>query len=134
MRKTSSTRSASLDIAAPRGWRHHELVILRNDLAAERFENAPGVSRRDVEPAQHAHALRAEGIGPVPGRHLARDRDIARLAAAELANEPGHDLDAGAREFGIEPALEAVARIALKPKLPPGRGSAHGIEERRLDI
>ena len=60
-------------------------------------------------------------------------RDLARLAAAQLQDQPRRELDAGPHEFGIEAALEAIARVALDAELAAGRGGAHRIEQRRLD-
>ena len=78
----------------------------------------PGGAKGDLAPPR---GLRA-------GAH-----DLARLAATELDHEPCHQLHAGPCEGRIDPALEAIAGVALQVEGAPCCGGADGIEERDLD-
>ncbi len=120
----------ALDIGAPGGRLDREMIGLLGHGAAEILQNPLLLARRQFEAAQAAGAVGAEAQLAPPGRHGARDADLRRLAAAQLEDEPRRDLDAGTGEFGIEAALEAVARVALQIELAAGRGGAQRIEQR----
>jgi hypothetical protein len=68
----------------------------------------------------------------MPFRPLAGAGDVARLAAAQLEDQPGADFDAPIGGFGIDTALEAITCIGIDAELAPGARGDHGIEQRRF--
>src|SRR5581483_6195712 len=85
------------------GLQNLALLLAGDGAAAERFD-----SRRAIADGARAFGERA------------RRGDFARLAAAELENELGRDIDAPGRGFRIDAALEAIARIGEDAELASG--------------
>ncbi len=102
-------------------------------LVAERAEDALRLGGRHREAAQRLEALRPERHAALPFRHRARRDDLARLAAAAFGDELRRDLRAPEGAFGIDAALEAIARIGLDAELAPRRRDAHAVEQRHFE-
>ena len=66
-------------------------------------------------------------------RNFPRHDGLRRLAAAQIEDHGGGDLDAVGHEGRIDAALEAVAGIGLDAELAAGRGGAQRIEKRSLE-
>ena len=91
-------------------------------------------ARGDVHADEAGDAGRGRGgsCGAVSGTAPAII-DLGRLAAAEVEDHPGGELDAGGREGRVDAALEAVAGVGVDPQAPAGAGGADRVEVGRLD-
>ena len=109
--------------------------------AACPFGHAEAEGRQDalllgpghVDAAQGLHARLAQGEAAARLRNFPRHDGLRRLAAAQIEDHGGGDLDAVGHEGRIDAALEAVAGIGLDLQLASGGGGAQRIEERRLE-
>src|SRR5690606_38144199 len=73
--------------------------------------------------------LGPEGDGLDRTGHGARNHQFARLAAADLENEAGRQLDPRDGARGIDTTLEAIAGVAFKVQKPSRLGHPNGVEE-----
>ena len=88
-------------------------------------EDALRLGRRQIDAAEALDAVGPQGRGGAARRGMvAGADDVARLAAAELEDQPRRDFGAPVGALRIEAALEAVARIGLDAELAAGGGGA----------
>src|SRR5204863_10116136 len=98
------------------------------DRKAERGQDRHTLLGWHADPAKGRRALGSQHITAAPIRDRTGCHDLGSLAAAEIEHQPGRDLEPGADEAGIKPALEAIAGVARYIELAAGRRGAHGVE------
>src|SRR5262249_51752090 len=79
-------------------------------------------------PSESARPAGAIGGVAPPFRHFARRRDFAGLAAAELEDEPGRDIDAPIDRDRVDAALEPIAGIGEDTELAAIARDVRGVE------
>ena len=119
----------ALDVGAPGGGRG--LVAAEGE--AEGGEDADLLGLGDVHADEAGDARGVEAVAAARVGDAAGDDDLGGLAAAEVEDHPGGELDAEGREGGVGAALEAVAGVGGDAEAPAGAGGADGVEVRRLD-
>ena len=124
----------ALDVAAPRGRLDRQIArSQRLDRAAEGAQDRGTFLSRHIETAEARRALGAQHIAAPPiGRDAGGD-DFRRFAAAQFEHQPGRDFEPVADKGRVEPALEAIARVARDVEPAAGGGGAYRIEQSRLD-
>ncbi len=100
---------------------------------AERRQDPHLLRRRDLD-AEEAHdAGRVEAVAPRRLRHRAGDLDLGGLAAAEVEDHPGRELDPRRGEGRVDAALETVAGVGVDLQAAAGARRADRIEVGGLD-
>ena len=87
---------------------------------------------RQVERGEALHSFGREIDPALPVGHTAGNDDLRRLAAAEVEDQFRCQFQTRHHEFGIDAALEAVARIGLDTQLATRRCDRDRIEEGRF--
>ncbi len=122
-----------MDIGPPGGRRDAEHGRLAVHLEAELFERGHGFRRRELGARELLNPRRIEtDRGPAIGLAAGND-GVAGLAAAEFEDHLRGELEAQHLRFGIDAALEAVARVGVDAGLAAGRGGAQRIEKGAFD-
>ena len=124
----------AVDIGAPGGHGDPQLAVAAaGRRESQRREDALDLLARDLDAGQALHAVGLQRHLAAPVGHRAGDDEVAGFAAAQLEHGACRQLHAGGHEVGIDPALEAVARVALDLQLAAGRGGADRVEQGGLD-
>ena len=100
---------------------------------AEGRENVGLPGRRNIEAAQRPDPRRVEREPPLERRNGTGNDQLRSIAAADVEDHAGGNLDAGQDEGRVDAPLEAVAGVRLDPELAPGGRGAHRIEQRCLE-
>ena len=107
----------------------HLLPVGRDTAKPSRFEDRALLGLGNVDAAEPRGQRRIVGdrrcraIGRRAGAHHFRS-----LAAADLEDQRGQQLQPGVEERRIDPALEPAARVRGEAELAPGRADPLGIE------
>ena len=123
----------AVDILTPGRHGGADGAALVHRLEPEIGQNAHLFFAGHIQAAQRRDTRLAQRHLARPGRHVAGDRQLGRFAAAEIEDHPGRDMGAPIRTFGIDAALEAVARIRHDAELAARRRRADRIEQRDFE-
>src|SRR6185437_5374059 len=100
---------------------------------AEIAEDARLLVGGDLEPAEASDSLRPQRQPAAPVGQRAGADSLARLAAGELADQPGRHLGTPLGRDRVDAALEAVASVALDAERAAGRGHPALVEQCDLE-
>ena len=99
------------------------------DGSSTRFISTSGTSR----PERRFTSATGKSMMRSSGMRRARDRDLGRLAAAEVEHHLRRELEPRHHEGRIDAALEAVARVRIDAELAAGLRDVERRPQRRLD-
>ena len=127
--------SLAFDVRPPRRNLDDEAIAVAGrtaKLEAEMLKDSGHFGRFKLKPGQARHFAEEEDDSLVDFGNFAGERDIRRLAAAEIHHERGSEFKTGQQESRIDAALEAVARIRIDAEPAARPRNIDRIPERRI--
>ena len=118
-----------LDVRPPRRNKHPPIFHAE----AEAGQDRVALRARNVDAEQSLDLAIGEGNRTPRRDRIAGDDHARRLAAADRENEFGREIAAGDAEFGIDAALESIARVGHDSELAAGLGDILRVPQRALD-